>query len=83
MIGPAAIYLLVTSGDAELAQGWAIPAATDIAFAIGVLALLGPRAATSLKLFRVTVAIFDDMGAVAIIALIPRTSTRSRCSARR
>ncbi len=69
MAAPAAVYLLVTGGDPALINGWAIPAATDIAFAIGVLALLGPRAPTSLKLFLVTVAIVDDMGAVAIIAL--------------
>lgn len=69
MAAPALIYLAFTAGDPALMNGWAIPAATDIAFAIGVLALLGPRAPTSLKLFLVTVAIVDDMGAVAIIAL--------------
>ncbi len=69
MAVPAFVYLLIAGNDPALINGWAIPAATDIAFAIGVLALLGPRAPTSLKLFLVTVAIVDDMGAVAIIAL--------------
>ncbi len=69
MVVPALVYLAVTRGDAALAQGWAIPAATDIAFAIGVLAILGKRAPASLKLFLTTVAIVDDMGAVLIIAL--------------
>jgi NhaA family Na+:H+ antiporter len=69
MLVPALVFLTVARGEAGLANGWAIPAATDIAFAIGVLALLGRRAPTSLKLFLTTVAIVDDMGAVAIIAL--------------
>ncbi|MBB4152478.1 NhaA family Na+:H+ antiporter [Sphingomonas jinjuensis] len=69
MIVPALVYLAATGGAAELRSGWAIPAATDIAFAIGVLALLGDRVPMALKLLLTTIAIVDDMGAVAIIAL--------------
>lgn len=69
MLVPAMIYLALTGSQAGLHRGWAIPAATDIAFALGVLALLGKRAPTSLKLLLMTIAIVDDMGAVAIIAV--------------
>ena len=69
MAVPALVYLGVTGFDPALMRGWAIPAATDIAFAIGVLAILGRHAPPSIKLLLVTIAIVDDIGAVIVIAI--------------
>ena len=69
MLVPAAIYTAFNRGDPVAMRGWAIPASTDIAFALGVLSLLGRRVPTGLKAFLLSVAIFDDLGAILVIAL--------------
>jgi len=69
MLGPAVFYSAFNWGDPVAMKGWAIPTATDIAFSLGVLSLLGKRVPTALKAFLLSVAIFDDLGAIVVIAL--------------
>ena len=70
MIAPAGVYLMLNLGQGGAPQGWPTPTATDIAFALAALAVAGPRLPSSLRIFLLTLAIADDLGAVALIAIL-------------
>ena len=81
MVLPAILYTVVTINYPEFAKGWGVPMATDIAFALGLFALFGSKLPLTLKLFLLSVAIFDDIGAIVIIALFFFSFVTSRIEA--
>src|SRR5699024_2445397 len=76
MVVPAAVYLAVTRGAPGTIDGWAVPMATDIAFALAVLGIIGSRLPTALRAFLLTLAIVDDLIAIAVIAVFYTASLR-------
>jgi len=74
IVAPVGVYIFFNYGDTIAMRGWAIPAATDIAFALGILMMLGSRVPVALKVFLVSLAIFDDLGAIVIIAIFYSTN---------
>ena len=73
MLIPALCYVILNYDDANAINGWAIPTATDIAFALGILAIIGSKVPLQLKVFLTSLAIFDDVGAIIIIAIFYHT----------
>ena len=83
MVVPIGVYLAVSAGHANAGEGWAVPTATDIAFALAVLAVVGQNLPSALRAFLLTLAVVDDLGAIIIIAVAYTDEDRHRRAADR